>query len=239
MTSDEVEVVVAALDAGCDALRAFQPLLAGDERQRAERFAFERDRRRFIVARARLRQLLGERLGVEPESVELTCGPYGKPSLAPRPGEPDLRFNLSHCGDVAAYAFTAGREVGIDIEAVRALPDADALAERFFSRRENEAYRALDERERPLGFFNCWTRKEAFVKAIGDGLHHRLDSFDVSLAPAQPARILHVGATEGRDCGWALRSFSPAPGLVGAIVHACSGRTNECTARVLRFRCVG
>ncbi|MGZ8849422.1 MAG: 4'-phosphopantetheinyl transferase family protein, partial [Thermoanaerobaculia bacterium] len=96
--------------------------------------------------------------------------------------------------------------------------DADDIAARSFSRRENEAYQALDPRDRPLGFFNCWTRKEAFIKAVGDGLHHPLDRFDVSLAPGQPAKILRVGNTHGDDCGWRMESFSPAPGFVAAVV---------------------
>jgi 4'-phosphopantetheinyl transferase len=218
MTSDGVELVVAPLDVGCDAQHALEPLLAGDERQRAQRFAFERDRRRFIVARARLRQLLGERLGIEADSIELTYTAYGKPALARHPAKPDLRFNLSHCEDLAVYAFARGREVGIDVEAVRALPDADALAARFFSRHENAAYLSLAACDRPLGFFNCWTRKEALIKALGTGLSFPLGRFDVSLAPNEPARILRVEDIAGDHCGWSLQSFSPAPRFVVSVV---------------------
>src|SRR6476469_9332667 len=100
-------------------------LLSADERERAGRFAFEHDRRRYIVARARLRQLLGERLGAAPESLRFVYQAHGKPALARYAGQRDLRFNVSHCGEVAAYAFTEGREVGVDIEEVRELPDAD------------------------------------------------------------------------------------------------------------------
>jgi 4'-phosphopantetheinyl transferase len=212
------EVVVTRLDMGLEALRALAPLLSDVERQRASRFAFDRDRRRFTVARARLRQLLSARLDVRPEAVELTCGAHGKPSLAGRFADSDLRFNVSHSDDVAVYALSRGREIGIDVEAVRAVPDADDIAARFFSRRENEAYRTLDPCDRPLGFFNCWTRKEAFIKALGDGLYHPLDRFDVSLSPGEPARILRVEDTPGNACGWALDSFSPGPGLIGAVV---------------------
>jgi 4'-phosphopantetheinyl transferase len=111
-----------------------------------------------------------------------------------------------------------GHEIGIDVEAVRVVPDADDIAARFFSRREREAYCALDGSRRPLGFFNCWTRKEAFVKALGDGLAHPLDDFDVSLSPDEPARILRVARTPGEHCGWRMESFSPAPGFVAAVV---------------------
>lgn len=212
------EVVVSRLGGPPEAVRTSSVLLSDAERRRANRFAFDRDRRRFVLARARLRELLGERLGVRPESVELAYGACGKPALAGRFADSGLRFNLSHRDDVAVYAFSREGDVGIDVEAVRVIDDADGIAACVFSRRENEAYQALDGPDRPLGFFNCWTRKEAFVKATGDGLSHPLDGFDVSLAPGDPARILRVNETAGDDCGWRMESFSPAPGFVAAVV---------------------
>jgi len=189
------------------ALSASEAILSPAERTRASRFVFDRDRHRFILARAELRRLLAERLDVKPESVELHYGPHGKPTLA----DSDLRFNVSHCDDVAVFAFVRGCEIGVDVEAVRPLVDADSIASRFFSNREIAEYRSLDRREKPQGFFNCWTRKEAFVKAIGDGLRYPLQSFDVSLAPCEPARIINVD-------GWCVESFSPAAGFVAAVV---------------------
>jgi 4'-phosphopantetheinyl transferase len=217
---DAIEVVVSRLNAEPEALRASEALLSDAERQRARRFAFNRHRRRFIVGRARLRQLLAASLGVRPEAVDVQYGAHGKPALAN--SNSDLRFNMSHSGDVAVYAFSRGAEIGIDVEAVRPMNDATDLAARFFSRRENEAFLALDPRDRELGFFNCWTRKEAFVKALGDGLSHPLDRFDVSLAPDEPAKILRVEDTPGDHCGWRMESFSPAPGYVAAVVTESS-----------------
>lgn len=215
---DAVEIVVVDLAPEPAAVRASASLLSAPERERARRFAFARDARRFMVGRARLRQLLADRLGVRPECVELAYGARGKPALA-NPGRySDLRFNLSRRDDVAVYALSFGREVGIDVESVRMISDADAIAARWFSRAENEAYRALDPRQKALGFVNCWTRKEAFVKALGDGLSHPLDSFDVSLAPGAPAELLRVEPVLGDDRGWRLASFSPAPGFVAAVV---------------------
>ena len=211
-------IVTSPLDIGPEAVRASAALLSAAERQRADRFAFDRDRRRFIVARAQLRRLLAARLGVRAESVELVHGPRGKPALSRRFADSDLRFNVSHSEDVAVYAFAPGREIGVDVEAIRMLPDAEDIAARFFSRCEYEAYRALDPRDRPLGFFNCWTRKEAFIKARGDGLHYPLDRFDVSLAPGEPANILRVEGTRGEDCEWTLDSFVPEAGFIGAVV---------------------
>ena len=193
------------LDPTPDAVGAMQAWLCDAERQRAGRFRFARDRRRFIVARARLRQLLAARLGVRPESIELAYGKNGKPALAPGFADTDWRFNVSHCDDVAVYAFSPGREVGIDIEAIRAVREAADIAARFFSRRENEAYRALAPRDKPLGFLRCWTRKEAFVKALGSGLSVRLDQLDVSQS------------TLGEDSGWRLDSFSALPGFIAAV----------------------
>ncbi len=222
-----IQVVVARLDLGVEAVRASAALLSDAERQRAARFARHRDRRRFIIARSRLRQLLGDRLDMRPESIELVYGQRGKPALARCFADSGLRFNVSHCNDVAVYAFSSGREIGIDVEAVRLMRDADDIAARFFSPREYEAYLALDPRDRPLGFFNCWTRKEAFIKALGDGLYHPLDRFDVSLAPEAPARILRVESTAGDRCGWCMESFSPVPGFVAAIVTERAPITDE------------
>lgn len=212
-----VEVVATRLDLAAEEVGALHALLSSAEQRRARRIAGPA-RDRFIVARARLRQLLAARLGVRPESVELTTAPKGKPVLGSRYVDANLRFNLAHCDDVAAYAIGTGGEVGIDIEAVRVMSDADQLAGRFFSNAERKAYRALEPAERPLGFFNCWTRKEAFIKAQGDGFGYPLDRFDVSLAPGEAARLLRVGDEAGDACGWRMMTFCPAPGFVGALV---------------------
>lgn len=213
-----VQVVAARLDVAPAIVDELERCLSGTERQRARRFVVERDRRRFIVRRGRLRHLLASRLGVAPGDIELECGPAGKPELSRLMADGNLRFNVSHSGEAVAYALARGREIGIDIEAVRDLPEADDIAARFFSQRENEAYLALRPEDKPLGFFTCWTRKEAFVKALGDGLDHPLDRFEVSLAPGEAARILRVVSTSGEACGWTLQAFAPGPGLVGAVV---------------------
>lgn len=207
----QTAVAVTCLLAQSERVHAAAAVLSATERQRARRFVFARDRRRFIVARGFLREVLAARLNVEPQSVELAVGPGGKPGLAAAFADSHLRFNLSHCDDIAVVAVSHGRDVGVDVEAIRAMPDADDLATRFFSVREQEAYRALDPRDKPLGFFQCWTRKEAFVKALGDGLSYPLDAFDVSLAPGEPACLF-------RADGWRVESFTPAPRYVAAVV---------------------
>jgi len=224
-----VEIVVARANAAAETVRDSAALLSDREHKRASRFVFERDRRRFIIARARLRRLLSARLSIRPEAIELVYGTHGKPAIAPHCNAADLHFNMSHSGGVVAYAFSSGREIGIDIERVRTLDAADDIAARFFSRREHEAYVALDAPERSLGFFHCWTRKEAFVKALGDGLTHPLNRFDVSLAPCEPAQILRVDGVPGERCGWTLHGFIPSPDFVGAVVVRArpSGRSRR------------
>jgi 4'-phosphopantetheinyl transferase len=213
-----LDVVVARLNVGTSEVCAASALLSEDERRRANRFVFERDRSRFIVGRARLRQLLGARLEVAPASIEFAYGDRGKPTLSSVLAGSGLRFNISHCGDLAVYGFAWYRDIGIDVEAVAPIADAHAIASRFFSRCENEQYTALPPVTRPLGFFNCWTRKEAFIKALGDGLSCPLDSFDVSLAPGEPAKILRVGDQRGDECAWDMQNVSPGPGFVAAVV---------------------
>ena len=215
---DGIEVVVLELDVTPDAFHASAALLSGAERDRASRFAFDSDRRRFTVARAGLRTLLAARLGVTAEEVELTYGKNGKPALANAQADSGPHFNLSHSGDVAAYAFSMEQEIGIDVERIREIANADNIAARFFSARENETYDALAPIDKPLGFWNCWTRKEAFIKALGDGLTYSLHAFDVSLRPGEPAEILRVGDIPGAQCGWSLHDISPGPGVVGACV---------------------
>ena len=228
LANDAVEIVIAPLNVEADAFNALAAWLQDDEQRIAERFHFERDRRRFIVARARLRQILAARLGTQPRAVEFAYTAHGKPMLAADSAGIDLRFNVSHCKDVAVFAFCRGREVGIDVEMIERIEGIDEVAAHFFSRNELHAYRALDEADKDAGFFNCWTRKEAFVKALGEGLRFPLDSFDVSLAPREPARILRVAGQNGADCGWCLRGFSPLPGYVAAVVvERCRAAAND------------
>jgi 4'-phosphopantetheinyl transferase len=217
-TKEDVEIILGELDCTPEAFRHLVALLSDAERARAARFKFEHHRRRYIVTRGRLRLLLAERLDATPESIEIACRSRGKPVLGGRFVECGLHFNVSHSENVAVYAFADRREVGIDIEAVREFRDMDSVAARVFSPREHEVYLKLEASERARGFFNCWTRKEAFVKALGDGLRYPLDSFEVSLSPGQPAKLLHVGDIPGDSCAWNLDDFTFGNNYVGAVV---------------------
>lgn len=214
-----VEILMTPLDGDAALVEESATLLSDAERKRADRFARDRDRRRFIVARAELRRQLGERLATPPRTIAFTRGPQGKPGLAEGAGPDHLAFSVSRCGGVAALAFASGPAVGVDIEALRAVPEAEAIAERFCSPAEWRAYRTLAEPKRLRGFFNWWTRKEALVKAQGRGLGQALDTFDVSLSPDEPAALLRA-PDDGRP--WILRAFDPGVGMVGAVAFTAA-----------------
>jgi 4'-phosphopantetheinyl transferase len=232
LKEEGVEVYAARLDMPPVETYRLAMLLSPDESDRAGRHAYERDWRRFVVARGRLRELLAARLHAPPDRIAFSYGKHGKPTLAPPFSRSGLHFNVAHSADLAVYAFSLEAEVGVDVEALRTLPDADDIAARFFSVVEHSAYRALDIRHKRIGFFNCWTRKEALLKALGDGLHYPLDAFDVTLAPGEPARLLRLADTPGENCGWRLTSFVPAAGYVGALATetTCAARPAAVTA---------
>jgi 4'-phosphopantetheinyl transferase len=186
-------------------------LLDAGERARAERFRFELHRRRFIAARSSLRRILARYAGTAAHALEFAYGPHGKPGL---PAHPELQFNLSHAADRALVAVARGRRVGVDLEQLRPLGDIEALARHTFAPGELARLRALPREQWTEGFFNAWTRKEAYLKALGTGLATSPQSFEVSLEPHAVPRLLRV-ADPGR---WQLRALQPAPGWVAAVV---------------------
>ncbi len=192
-------------------------ILTEDERERANRFRLEQIRNHFIVARGVLRIILGCYLQVEPSNLRFKYGPYGKPALDGQALSGELCFNLSHCAGIALYAFTWSRAVGIDVESLCPGGIDWGIADRFFSRREVAALRALPEDQRDEGFFNCWTRKEAYIKARGEGFSIPLDSFDVSLIPGEPASLLATREDPTGAAQWSLRHLEPCTGCVGAL----------------------
>jgi 4'-phosphopantetheinyl transferase len=185
---------------------------------RAERFVFPRDKDYFIAARGTLRELLGQYLGRAPEEIELQTNKWGKPALKESGGEP-IHFNLSHSHGMAVYVFSQEGEAGIDIEKIRPELDAEEIAKRYFSENEIRELQSLRLELRTEGFFLCWTRKEAYVKARGEGLGIPLRSFEVSLTPGEPA-ILRSDDT----AKWNLLSLLPFPGFVAACVVPCSAK---------------
>jgi len=200
--------------------------LTPDERERARRFHFERDRRRFVVARGVLREILGRCLGLAPALIRFAYNEYGKPSLMEEAG--GLRFNASHSAEAALYACTLGREVGIDIELLRDDFASFEIAERFFSKTEVRSLGSLPAHLRTQGFFNCWTRKEAYIKALGEGLSHPLHSFSVSLAPGEPARLISTDTALLEADRWSLVDLKPFEGYAAALAIRGSDPEIQC-----------
>ena len=188
-------------------------VLSKAEQERVARFAFARDRNRYAVARGILRQLLGGYLGEPSQDVTLDVLPHGKPILAATARISTLRFNLSHSHQFALFAFCLDHELGIDIEKIKPQVAFEGIEGRYFSPKERAELETLPRDLRSEGFFLCWTRKEAYVKARGEGLNVPLESFSVSLTPGKPAVL--QSSDEER---WSLYTLDPTAGFVAALV---------------------
>lgn len=189
-------------------------VLSADERQRAGRFHFDRDRELSVLARGLLRQLLSAYAARPAAELRFTYTKYGKPVVADL-DEP--HFNVSHSDDVVLLAFTRLAPVGVDVEAIRQLPDRDGLAARVFSPRELSRFRATPIPYRDRLFFHGWTRKEAFIKAVGEGLSYPLDAFDVSFELGAPARLEQIQGSVQEAQMWTLRDLSMPEGYLAAV----------------------
>jgi len=228
LTSAEVHVWCAALDPPVSCVEQLQRLLSADELQRASRFHFPRDRRRFSVARGVLRDILSRYLGVPPAALAFRYSAYGKPALVDVAAQEGLRFNISHAHELALFAITCGPEVGVDIEYLHRTIACEEIAERFFSARERASLRAVPEEMKQQAFFNCWTRKEAYIKAHGEGLSLPLDQFDVSLPPGEPAALLATRVDPHDARRWSLQAVTPGPGYVAALAIEGQARHLTC-----------
>lgn len=210
-----VDVFAFALDPPEERLAALRDALAADERERAARYRFDVHRRAFEACRGAVREILGAHLTLPATAVRFQYGPQGRPALLHEGAR--LDFSVSHSGELGVCAVSRERTVGIDVERVRPLDDALAIAERFFSPAERAALRTLQPPALETGFFTAWTRKEAFVKALGEGLSYPLADFDVTLLPDEPARLLRVAGDERAPARWRLAALDPAPGYVAAL----------------------
>lgn len=215
LAADDVHVWSLSLDVPEAELQRLGRVISADEAARAERFVFSPDCRRYLAAHGLLRLVLAGYLGTSPEAVVFSSSSDGKPRLAP----PErLRFNLSHSGLIALVAVSANREVGVDVEEIRDVGDMEDLVKTCFSPVEQAALASLPAAQRRWAFFAGWTRKEAFLKALGEGLSRSLDSFDVSLAPGEPARLIRVEGAPRAPETYAVQSLEPAPGYLAALV---------------------
>jgi len=218
LSAGEVHVWCVSLECPPERLAALSALLSTDEKARAERFYFERDRDRYVAGRGFLRTLLGGYLGEQPARLEFSYGEHGKPALARAGQGKSLEFNLSHSGSLAVFAFSWARRLGIDLEHVRPMPDEDSFADRFFSPDESALVRSLSGERKLAAFFTIWTCKEAVLKADGDGLVKPLNQTEVRLADGAPVRLVAVDGDAAQAARWRLQTFTPAPGFLAALV---------------------
>ena len=195
----------------------FRRLLSPDELERAARFRFEHNRAEYIISRGTLRFLLGLYLSVAGEDLRFDYSAYGRPSLHGESPRQTLDFNVSHSGEIVLLAFARGRRIGVDVEEIRRDFTTNEIAERFFSTTECDSLRMLPVEQRHEAFFRCWTRKEAFIKALGEGLSHPLNQFDVSLTPDSPAVFLATRPDAQEVKRWKLWSLQ-VPGDYSATL---------------------
>ncbi len=213
ISGGEVHVWRVPLDSPGAVLQPLASTLSLEERARAQKFFFDRDRNAYITARGVLRQLLGRYLQRPPSELQFAYEARGKPFLANPSADQPVNFNVAHSRNIALLAFSAGPSVGVDVEFIRIDIASEEIAARYFAPQEVAELHALPPEQRPTAFFLGWTRKEAYVKALGDGLQISLASFCVSLTPAQPATLESADSSR-----WTLQNLSPEPGYAGALV---------------------
>ena len=205
LPKNEVHIWVANLDISLRQIQQLTTILSEDEQLRAERFYFEQHKNRFIVARGILRTILGNYLNTAPEQLQFSYSDKGKPILA----NSTLEFNLSHSQDLALYAFTWQGKIGIDVEYLRSLPDVKKIAERFFSPQEYNRLSLLNSEEQQQEFFRLWTGKEAYLKAIGEGLSGKLAQIEVINNEEKSVSLLQIQGINLDN--WYLHNFIPRP----------------------------
>lgn len=228
LEKNEVHVWRASLKLPGPEVQALHHSLTKEELERADRFHFQRHRAHFIVARGLLRTILSRYLKIEPRRLRFRYGPKGKPELAGDTSRRGLRFNISHSHGLALYAVTDDRQIGVDVERIRPDVTGEKIAERFFCPREAATLRELPAEVRQQAFYTCWTRKEAYLKAIGKGITLRLDQFEVSVTPGEPAVLLSINGDPKEASYWSLKELAPEPGYVGALAVKGHGLDLRC-----------
>ena len=213
------EVHVWALPA--HAFRRAHVLLSPEEQARAERFRFDADRALYIAGRAGARRLIAAYADLDPATVLFVPGEHGKPTL--EGSAPPLHFNWSHSGELALFAISPAAEVGVDVERTARFANIDAIADRVFSERELSDYRAQEGEDRRIAFFNAWTRKEAFIKATGEGMTRALKGFDVAVLPSDFVCVRAIEGSSAAAACWSLHAFEPRTGYAAAVAVAAAG----------------
>lgn len=217
---NEIHVWRVSLTQTESGLQTLAQTLSTDEQTKAEHFHFPKGRSQFIVSRGALRAILSRYLHINPSLLRFEYNPYGKPSLIIAQSGDTLRFNLSHSHELGLIAITKNRDIGVDIERINPKFPCLEIAEKFFSPLENTVLRSLSAHLQNQAFFTCWTRKEAYIKAVGKGLSIPLDQFDVTLAPGEPAALLNIEQNPEEASRWSLIELIPSSDMVGAVAVA-------------------
>ncbi|MGI8959007.1 MAG: 4'-phosphopantetheinyl transferase family protein [Bryobacteraceae bacterium] len=214
LCGSDVHVWVVSLEASPWSLQELFSTLSSDEKNRAESFRFEHLKARYCASRGLLRFFLGAYLAMVPRDIEFSYGNWGKPSVA---GFDSFSFNVAHSENVTVYAFAFGCDLGIDVERIRKMKDIDAIARHFFCSEEAADLDNVELSKRLDAFFACWTRKEAYIKATGEGLSASLDTFRVALRPSQVPCFVHINGSTSQAQSWSLHNLRPSDGYVGAL----------------------
>ena len=217
LAENEVQVWAQWLNVSVEQLANFSATLSSSEKERAAKFKFGVHRDRYIAGRGFLRQTLSRYLQIPPCELDFNYSANGKPTLISDAKSAPLHFNLAHSGDLALLAVTRMGAVGVDVESIRPVKDADYLVERFFSERENLLFQKLAPEEKPGAFFNLWTRKEALLKATGEGISGGLNRVEVSFLANEPACLLAINGSEEQAREWTLHAMQLAQNFVGAV----------------------
>lgn len=217
LADDDIHLWCVMLKPQFEDIDGFWQMMSSHERERADRFHFARHRQRFITCRGLLRKLLSSYTGIQPDCLEFIYGAHGKPALRQDAAGIQIHFNVSHSKECVLIAVTQVAPVGVDVEFMSRKSDQQKIAKRFFSAAEWEDLCSVPQGQRREAFYNCWTRKEAYIKATGSGLSTPLNSFVVSLAPGRAARVLSVDGKPESASDWSLYHLKPAPEYVAAL----------------------
>jgi 4'-phosphopantetheinyl transferase len=217
LTGSDLHIWCASLNGSQEDLPCYLSLLSPDEKVRAKRFYFEKDRNRFITGRGLLRILLGSYLGLEPSAIQFTYGIHGKPALTSRFNGKVLEFNLSHSKGKAVYVFNWDQPVGIDIEYGHPLKNMDDFALQFFTPNECKFIHSLSKDRKQESFLKIWTCKEAFLKANGSGLTTPINQVEVSLTTEGTATLTSIGGDREQAARWRLKLFTPIAGYQASL----------------------
>jgi 4'-phosphopantetheinyl transferase len=228
LAGDEIHVWATTLSVPPESLEDFAAILSPDEKERARKFKFDKHRNRFIAGRGALRKILGQYLRTDPADLRFVHLANGKPALDESFAGAGIHFNLAHSEDLALVAVTRLGMVGVDVECIRPVKDMDELVARFFSSRESEAFQKVPADKKPAAFFNLWTRKEALLKATGEGITRSLSLVEVSFLLGEPARLVAISGDVEKAAGWSLRELSPATGFTGAVAIQAKDVEEQC-----------